>query len=191
MKQVFLLSTKLLQLRSTSVGVDCIRVLGVWLWSVFFHNSFICSESFLNSTIVCDIFSLCSNAIDIKSLPINLNRVVAVLIYDALCLLQIFLLGFGFPPVNQVAISILLTSLVIKSMGYLMPNNKPDGSIVHIQWSVSIEEDTIENSCGELDGVFISIVEGIYNCSSSVCLPTLLIDWFPEFFDIVKRDEFL
>ena len=78
----------------------------------------------------------------------DLDRVVAVLVNDALSPLQVFLLGLLLPPVHQVTLAVHLTALVlvsfilvqseererthIKPVGQLVANYPPKGSIVHV-----------------------------------------------------------
>lgn len=76
--------------------------------------------------------------------------VVAILIDDALRLLQIRLLCVRLPPVAQVTLYIELAALVVESVCDFVSNDITDGTEVHVLGSLSIEKVTLENASREL-----------------------------------------
>ena len=78
-----------------------------WLRSVVLHILLVSSVGLLDSSIVSNVLPLRVDTIEVQSLPINQDTVVAVLVYDALSLLQIFLLRLWLPPVYIVTILVL------------------------------------------------------------------------------------
>lgn len=76
--------------------------------------------------------------------------VVAILIDDALGLLQIRLLCVRLPPVAQVTLHIELTTLVVESVCDFVSNDITDGTEIHVLGSLSIEKVTLENASREL-----------------------------------------
>lgn len=76
--------------------------------------------------------------------------VVAILIDDALRLLQIRLLSVRLPPVTQVTLYIELATLVVESVRDFVSNDIADGTEVHVLRSLSIEKVTLENTSREL-----------------------------------------
>lgn len=76
--------------------------------------------------------------------------VVAILIDDALRLLQIRLLSVRLPPVAQVTLYIELATLVVESVCDFVSNDIADGTEVHVLGSLSIEKVTLENTSREL-----------------------------------------
>lgn len=76
--------------------------------------------------------------------------VVAILIDDALRLLQIRLLCVWLPPVTQVTLYIELATLVVESVCDFMSNDITDGTEVHVLGSLGIEKVTLENASREL-----------------------------------------
>lgn len=76
--------------------------------------------------------------------------VVAILIDDALRLLQIRLLCVWLPPVTQVTLYIELATLVVESVCDFVSNDITDGTEVHVLGSLGIEKVTLENASREL-----------------------------------------
>ena len=56
----------------------------------------------------------------------DLNRIVAVLVNDALSPLQVFLLGLLLPPVHQVTLAVHLTALVLVSFILVQSEERED-----------------------------------------------------------------
>ena len=79
-----------------------------WFRPICGNKFLISTESFLHSTIVSNVFTLCVDTIYVNLLITNINGIVAVLIDDALSLLQIFLLGLGLPPVNKITLRVII-----------------------------------------------------------------------------------
>ena len=81
-------------------------------------------------------------------------RILSVMVNDALRLLLKPLGGLILLVVdNEVAILIKLSSLLIKSMRYLMTYHGADGSVVEIFRTVLVKEDILENSRRKTDQV--------------------------------------
>ena len=62
------------------------------------------------------------------------DRVVAILVDKALCLFSEGLDGLLGPPWNRVAISVILSTLIVKSMRYFVANDHSNGSIIQVPW---------------------------------------------------------
>ena len=103
-------------------------------------------KTVLDTAIISNVLPLGSDAVQVDFLPIDLHRVVAILLNDTFGLLEIFFLRIGLPPVDQITVTISLTALIIKPMGDLMATGKTQGSIVHIARPAHIEDHTSENA---------------------------------------------
>lgn len=79
-----------------------------------------------------------------------LSGVVAVLVDDAFCFLQVLLLRFLFPPVDEVPIFGELRSLIVEAVGDLVAHHGSDGPVVQVLWLVFVEEHSLQNSSWEL-----------------------------------------
>lgn len=85
-----------------------------------------------------------------------LGCVVTVLLDNTLGLFQKFLLGALRPPINQIAVFVKLTTLVVETVGDFVANHEANCSVVQISGSVAGEECALENTgwefCGKEQG---------------------------------------
>lgn len=72
-----------------------------------------------------------------------LGRVIAVLFDDARRLLQVSFFRLLRPPVDQVAGLVELPALVVEPVRDLVPDDEPDGAVVHVPGTVAREERTL------------------------------------------------
>lgn len=72
--------------------------------------------------------------------------VVAILLNDALGLIQITGFGFRFPPVDEIAVKIKLSSLVIETVCDFVANDKTDGTVIQITWPIGRKELSLKNA---------------------------------------------
>lgn len=75
--------------------------------------------------------------------------VVAILMNDTFCLLQIAGFRFGFPPIDKITVEIELTSLIVKTVRNFVADDEADCTIIHVTWSISREELTLQYASGE------------------------------------------
>ena len=112
--------------------------------------------------------------------PIDLHRVVAILLNDTFGLLEIFFLRIGLPPVDQITITISLTALIVKPVRDLMATDKTQGSIVQIARSAHIEDLSGENSGANIYCIVIWIVKSIQTGNSNKEIPVSPLMNLPE-----------
>ena len=79
------------------------------------------------------------------------------------------------PPIVEHTISIILTTLIIKSVSHLMTNNNTDSTIVECFISLRIEEWILKDTCWEADLVCCWVVISINSLRSHK--PLVLINW--------------
>lgn len=77
------------------------------------------------------------------------HGVVSILMNDTLSSLDIFLLGLGRPPIDEVSMLIELPALVVKAVRYFVANDEADGAVIHVPRSIVAEESALENARGE------------------------------------------
>lgn len=100
------------------------------LHPVSFSQSVVGKQCFFHPSIVGNVLPLRVDAVDVESLPLHLHGVVAVLLNYASGLFQVATFSLRLPPVDKISVPVLLASLVVKTVGDLVPHHKPDGSIV-------------------------------------------------------------
>ena len=89
-------------------------------------------------------------------------------------------LGIFFrPPVFQISVFVILTSLVIKSMCHFMTDNNSDSTVIHCIISIHIKEWRLQDSCREADLIGCRVVISINGLRSHQ--PFILIYWFAGF----------
>ena len=74
--------------------------------------------------------------------------------------LELFSILFR-PPLFQVSVFVILTSLIVESMCHLMPDNDSDSTVIHCIIGVHIEKWRLQDSCGEADLIGSRIVISI------------------------------
>lgn len=77
-------------------------------------------------TVVCNIFSLCIDSIDLQT--IFWDCIVAVLIHDALCVVAEVEVRLMIPPVFVVSVLVELSAPIVESVRDLVTDHEADGS---------------------------------------------------------------
>ena len=67
----------------------------------------------------------------------------------------------GRPPVLQVALGIILATLVVEAVGHFMADHHADGAVVHRVVRQGIEERRLQDAGGEDDLVHQGVVVGV------------------------------
>lgn len=86
----------------------------LFLNAIVLNELFISQISFLDAAIVGDVLALRVDAVEIE-LHVWFGK-VAVLLDDAASFFEVSFFGVFFPPVNEIAVRVKLTSLVIESL---------------------------------------------------------------------------
>jgi len=79
-----------------------------------------------------------------------MSRVISILFDDAQRLIQVAFLRFLRPPVHQVTLLIELSALVIKTMGDLVTDYEPNGTVIHVPRTIAGEERALQDTSGKL-----------------------------------------
>ena len=82
------------------------------------------------------------------------------------------------PPVGQVTILVILTTLIIESVSHFMTDYYTDSTIVECVISVHLEERILQDTCREADFVSRRIIISIYSLWSHQ--PFILINRFSQ-----------
>ena len=72
--------------------------------------------------------------------------IVAVLVDDACCLVQVPPLGLWLPPIHQVPLAVELTTSVVESVGQLVTNDNSDTPKVQVVRTTLVVEDALKNN---------------------------------------------
>ena len=80
----------------------------------------------------------------------DLDRVVAVLVNDALSPLQVFLLGLLLPPVHQVTLAVQLTALVLVSFILVQSEEREDSHQTRGSARGQLPTQGLRSSCTEV-----------------------------------------
>ena len=140
-----------------------------------FNAVFTEQKSVLDTPIISNVLPLGSDAVQVDFLPIDLHRVVAILLNDTFGLLEIFFLRLWLPPVDQITVTISLTALIIKPVGDLMAGNETQGSVVHIARSAHVEDQPTEEGGVEYYRIVLIKVETVQRSSRRSVSPVLSV----------------
>ena len=151
-----------------------------WVLYNSFNAVFTEQKSVLDTPIISNVLPLGSDAVQVDFLPIDLHRVVAILLNDTFGLLEIFFLSLWLPPIDQITVTISLTALIVKPVGDLMATGKSQGSIVHVPRSAHIEDLSGENSGANIYCIVIWIVKSIQTGNSNKEIPVSPLMSLPE-----------
>jgi len=103
--------------------------------------------SFFDSAVIGDVLALRIDAVDVE-LEFG-ERVIAVLVNDALGSVQILFLGLGFPPISQIAVGSELATLVVESVCDFVADDPSDGRVIQIGGTIFAEEGSLQDASGE------------------------------------------
>ena len=94
----------------------------------------------------------------------------------------------GCPPVGHVAVLVVVTALVVKTMGHLMTNHHTDGSVVEGIVGLGIEIRRLQDAGGETDFVGGGVIVGIDGLR--IHEPLVAVDGFASLvFNLEGRPE--
>src|SRR5208282_615346 len=114
---------------------------------------------------------------------------IAVLIGDTTDALFKLLAIFGRPPVVQVALRIVLASLVVKTVGQLVSDHQPNSAEVHGIVHVLVKERRLQNAGGKDDFVVGATVVGVDRRRRHA--PFLAVERFTDLGDFALGFEFV
>lgn len=128
--------------------------------------------------------------------------IIAILFNYALRFLYKTFLCFRCPPINQIAVLVELSSLIVKTVRNFMTNYKTDCTVIHIFWPVVVEEHSLQDTRWEFckfhntnhlnthshkklrtNTVLDGRIESIDDCGPSVCDPISFVNGLSETFE--------
>ena len=102
---------------------------------------------FFDSAVIGNVLALRVDSVDVE-FEFG-ERVIAVLVNDALGPVQILFLGLGFPPISQIAIGSELATLVVESVCYFVSDDPSDGRVIQIGRTIFAEEGSLQDASGK------------------------------------------
>lgn len=131
---------------------------------------------------------------------------IAILIDDTVRLSFECLMSDRFPPVYQITISVVLSSLIIETVRYFMADYGAYGGVICILWPVFRKEHPLKDPswkfcksglkrmfCSEgfirTYTVFHGVVKCVYHSGKTMLPPIGFIDRLPEFFNVLLYEE--
>src|SRR3990167_2197864 len=109
----------------------------------------------------------------------TLFRSLAKLLHEDRCFFCKALFVFFGPPFREVSLFVKLTSLVVKSMGKLVPDDGADCTVVHRIIRPGIKKRRLENGGGKSNLIPLVVVHGVYRLRQH--MPLCLIHFFVYF----------
>src|SRR5882724_8085118 len=109
---------------------------------------------------ICDIFTEGQVPVDMKSIY---GDILVILLHDEVGFLLKAVGVFRRPPILQIPVRIILTTLVIESMRHFMADHQPDGAVIHGIVPVLEEEWWLQYARREINIVGRGIVIGVYS----------------------------
>jgi len=89
----------------------------------------------------------------------------------------------GCPPINQIALFVVLTTLVIKTVGHFVANHHADSPVIDSIIAVSVEERRLQDTGREADFVGTGIIIGIDRLGTHE--PFILVDRFAQLVQVI------